>query len=335
MSDTILEELRTHLFIEFFYSHSNKGLIAEQTYTHKDTKYLFERYGVTDGLDEFAKDIEYGLLHGHYLFASRGHYGIDFPIDTVEFRIDKFLDKRMAYIPKFTVLKQRENGTSYIDFMLVDIAPNLTIDDNLVPLIVHELTHGIEDKGLNRSGKSLSGELEKSGYFDYGKQNTIGLDRMLNELLYYFNYYEQNSYVAQMATELRTYKGEFKTINEILTFLRNTWVYKTYEKMFKIADDLTHDIPETSKKILLHKINSMSKYNFKTYGEFTDFLKYRLKNIKRKFNNVIPKIAYQNVNMIRYEVISRPMGEEMDWGNVNVLDLIREYEERVQRIWAD
>ena len=184
-------------------------------------------------------------------------------------------------------------------------------------------------------GKALVVNLKKSGYFDYGKQNTVGLDRMLNELLYYFNYYEQNSYVAQMATELRTYKREFKTINEILAFLRNTWVYKTYEKMFKIADDLTHDILESSKKILLHKINSMSKYNFKTYGEFTDFLKYRLKNIKRKFNNVIPKIAYQNVNMIRYEVISRPMGEEMDWGNVNVLDLIREYEERVQRIWAD
>lgn len=337
MSDAILEELRTHLFIEFYFN-NDKPLISEQTWGYKWKECLFEQYGVTNGLDEFAKDIEYGLKHNHFKFASRGHYGKDFPINTVEFKFIDRYKERFAYSSPETVVKRTQDGKSFIDYMLVYISSDIDFNTNLVPIIIHELTHAIEDNGLRRSGKNLGDENSKTGYQKYAVpgDNRSSTEYMISDLLYYFNCYEQNSFIAQMATELSTYKGNFETINDVFVFLRNTNIYQKYEEMFKIADAITSkNIPDKSKEGILKIVNNLSEYQFKTHEELSRFFKYRLKNIKRKFNSIIPKIVYQNVNMVRCEVISRPMNEEINWKNVNVLDSLLEYFERVERIWAD
>ena len=312
--------LETHLFIEFYYNHNN-GFISEQINTN-NKGLLLEEYGVFPGFEEISKSVVHGLKQGKTLFRIKQTDYVDssgkrkpYPIRTIEILNDENLDDRMAYVPSLS--KFSENGT--IDKLVILKSSELTIDNTIIPLLMHELTHAIEDYGLNQSGKRLSSELRKSGYFDYANINSKDAKQLISDIFYFLNKFETNSYITQLNGELSQYNGQFRSFKDLYAYLKSLPVYRKYMEMTDIAYNLTDDsIPEKSKYMILDIVNSISNYKFTTYNQFIKFLENKLYKLKRKLYKVIPKIVFGHGYMLTFA--TKPIGlTETVYNTENVL----------------
>lgn len=321
-----LESLKTHLFIEFYYRQSN-GILAEQTIKGIHRKLLFEAYGIFPGFDEIAKSIVNGLKKGQHSFrikmneyvTSRGEKKT-YPIKSIEIIDDDSISDRMSYSPKMTIFSK----DGVIEKLYINKAKNLMNDNSLIPLLMHEMTHAIEDYGLNQSGKRLDNELKKTGYSKYSNvnDNESNITKMVSDLLYYFNYFETNSYIAQLNGDLSQHEGHFETVNEILEYIKSLPVYKKYEELFWVAEHLTdNSLPESSKNVILDTLAVTSDYKFNTYNQFVKFLNTKLRKLKKKFYTIIPKIAYNHGYMLTFA--TKPVGKfDFDESKYNVRQVL-------------
>ena len=205
----------------------------------------------------------------------------------------------MAYMPKMTDFSP--SGT--IEKLYIYKASSLKDTEKIIPLLMHELTHAIEDYGLNQSNKRLDTELGKTGYFQYSQEKEDFLQSTINDLLYYFNYFETNAYIAQLSGELDQHRGYYETVNDILEYIKTLKVYKHYQKMFSYANELIDEknIPDNVKQKILYIVSTNSKYKFTTYNRFVKFLKDKLFEIQRKL--ALNQVKNYNKKWIRHSQV--------------------------------
>lgn len=331
-------ELLTHLFIEFYYNRKG-GVIAEQTRGHSGKAALFERYCMTNGVDEFTRDILYGIAHGHYKFSSRGHYGKDFPIDTVEVRFSSTLSRRLSYTPNETSIGKGPNGEPVIKYMVIVIADDLDLDryySFVFKGIVHELTHAIQDNGLSRSGKRLLTQLEKSGYWKYANNDLKGVEKMVSDFFYLLNGFESGANFSELRGELGACRREFETVEEIYDFVKTSYTYKLYGQIIKLSNELFGKENDAKmKEYLLELSRQITNYDFKSYGGLRRYVSRRVAKLRRKMKELVPKIAYDCLSMVRYvetESVAEP--RYYDFGDVDIEKMITEELTRKLAIWS-
>lgn len=290
MTDT----LTTHLFIEFYYK-GGKGLLIEEHMLGADErKNLFEAYGLFDGCDKAANkivDMVFGLKHVGDITID--DIGLPF-VRTVHLKMSDYV--LGSYRMKETVVGK--DGT--FDEITITVNKNIDSRNDLFIVMMHELTHAYQDYNLRRNGSSLSGEAEKIGYNKFfAPYDEETVDHDLSRLFYYLNQYERGGYMTMLAGIMDSVKDRvFENLTSAINFLKESPIYEMYRDIRDVAlkyADKSQD--EISKKITLSVANTVSGYDFKTFGDLSSWL---LKNSRKaldKLDKVIPKLACERMQI--------------------------------------
>lgn len=292
----------SHLFVEMCYGRENKfGFIFEQNLPHRDFNYLCEAYGVFNGCYELAREIfEIGKNKNFNETFTYIPINIDF-IDKINVNVR--LSPNSGYSPtesklvkgKFRPLKL------YIGFR--------TTDEKIISAIMHELLHAYEDyKRKTNKAIDINTKAKNIGYFkNRQNQTNEGMEYKISMILYFLNNFERNAYVTQMIGLLRTCDKKFYDINEVLKFIKSTVPYKNYQTIFTWAEELCDIESEYWQSYVLKIVNKRSEHNFTTFNQFLKWMVINVLKFQKKFNNVIPKIAAEYLDMV--ETLHSPITE--------------------------
>lgn len=67
--------------------------------------------------------------------------------------------------------------------------------------------------------------------------------------------------------------------------------YHNYKIIFSWGEALCNETDPTRQEEILEYVRELSNYDFKTYKRFAKWLEKKINDYKRKFDNIIPKIA--------------------------------------------
>lgn len=294
----------SHLFVEMCYGRENKfGFIYEQKLNHRDFNYLCESYGVFNGCYELAKDLyNYGI---YYNFPSNITYTVennDF-INTINISFTK--SNISSYMPTLSKIINDKFHPLVLEIGLSE-KENITISS-----IMHELLHAYEDyKRKKELAISISQKAKNIGYFKNNaarKVNSTSLEKALSYILYFITNFERNAYITQIIGEIKASKKTFNNIKEILTFIKSTIPYTYYQNTFKNAEFLCNLKDKSIQSEVLYLTNQLSNHNFETYNQFVKWLSAKIYKCRKKFNNIIPKIAAQQLDIV--ETFQKPIIE--------------------------
>ena len=310
LKDIIYEDFRSHVFIEYFYG-NDKAFIKEQLI--KDRKKLFESYGLFDNCTGIAQKV-YNTIKSFpkssILHVPVGH---------------KFVD-----VIKVTITSDNENGASYqpnkcevdnngrFNVLVINIDKSLIKSHKkLLGSIMHELMHAYQDYNLIQKGYSLKDRMTDYGYYsnEIGKYEDDEIKDTVSWLLYYLNGYERGAYISDIRGQLEGCRKVFNNISEVIDFIKNTDTYYNYEVIFQYGKQILGITDSDVKNTVLKYFNDLSlkkepnveniintTKKFKDYDMLRRWLKNRLSAVKRKFETVIPKMAYDYLTM--NEIIS-------------------------------
>lgn len=206
-------------------------------------------------------------------------------LSTAEIRITDKYDA--AYSSAKTVFKE---GKLYPAIFFISIEE--LYKDSAVDLIAHELTHAYQDWCLMKKG--LSNSWQKDIADGNYKNDEIGKSK-IGSLLYLLNLFEEDAYMAQIATSLKRKKQYFGSVREMMDYLKTLIPYKNYLKLFDYIEKCkTIDNKETQGEMLA-KVSELSNFKFDNYNKFLKWLDRRCYRIKNRFERHIPKILYQNM----------------------------------------
>lgn len=298
MNITIYEDLRTHLFIEYF---SSKTMFLNEEFGITK-KQLFEQYGVFDGCDDIARKIIKTLEtypDSNSVFVPIGNSFID---SVYAERKDADGIKTAAYLPTISTFRKDENNKERFSQVTIYIKKNANKHE-LFGSIMHELTHAYQDICMKNNGLSMTDKLKDFGYHlnDINKHSDWR-DTSVSHLLYFFNKFESGAYIAQIDGELKGSGKVFDTVNDVMDFIRGTTVYRNYELMFSHVDYIRNVENTEDRKMILKYANERSNNSFKTFDDFIRWILVRCKDTKRKFKEALPKIAHKNLKV--FEIFS-------------------------------
>lgn len=283
------ETLKTHIFIEFFYRH-DKGVLIEHLKRGKKTL-LNEKYGVFDGCEKLARQIIDTVSEFDFDEKIIRVRNCNF-INSILIIKDSEIDALAGY---YTQSDRNENGQ--FDPIIIFINDNEISDKNMLPSIMHELTHAYQDYNLENKGKNMLTVSTDSNFFEnlFSNANDEGLG-LIRDCLYYFDLFERGAFIATIVGDIRNNRKTFTNIGDICDFLKENEIIKTYTYLFDYIDRLEEitDIKEQRK--IFDYVKKYSDFKFNTYNQMVKILKRRAYNIRRKFNTIIPKIAYDNLN---------------------------------------
>ena len=170
-------------------------------------------------------------------------------------------------------------------------------------IIMHELTHAYQDYQLRLKGSSLLDSMQNYGV---DKNNLVFINsyeetkQKLAWVIYHLNDFERSSYVAQIGYYFNNVARVFNNIGEVMEFLKDTIPYKNYQMIFEWCSELYSIEDGKSQSQILTWVEQLSNLEFLSYKKFRNWLKEKQLRYQNKFNTIIPKIAYQHLNMVEY-----------------------------------
>lgn len=277
----------------FLYEHFSKLTVRQ----------LNEKYGLFNGCEMLAKRITKRVLEENVELGK---------IKKITMQLNN------SWINKVNIILLNDNltkiGASYVatsskiikiaqinDYKYYPLCLEANLNNNnekrLIVKLMHELTHAYEDYNRFVNNKeSLANVARRIGYTNNQLGTYNGLKQMISFLLYYITDFERNAYVAQMQGELNIQNIRFTSIDKIIEFLKNTEVYKNYQKIMDYVDGIITLQNDDIKKQIMKYAEELSEYHFNTFNQFCSFLINKKNKIERKFNTNIPKNAYNTLN---------------------------------------
>ncbi len=289
----------THLFIEMFYNHNcHRALLAEELYNGHDRKRLLESYGVFPGCEDTARYI------ADKIFQSNSGVGISFYAAPL-IKFTDFIkvcmtdvDNPAFYAPFESVFNADEGKFKSISIYL---NKQVTKSEDIVRLMMHELTHAYQDYNLRLQGKDITGEVDKVGYnFTHQNIDSESNDRRnIAIMLYQLNLYERGAFITQIKDEVNRMEGmHFSTVNDAIRYVKETNSYKRYVRLRKAVDTyVDKNWDDVIKEHFLSIANDVSDYNFKNYNEFYRYVKTVSGRLFKKVETFIPKLICDKINI--------------------------------------
>lgn len=300
-----IDTFPAHFLIEMRHNRKgNGGFIFEQTVREEEKKLLFEKFGIFDGCEELAINIEEICIRAYndgaksFIFKPRNKCIADNII--VEF-VPGF---SCGFVPDSVIT----NGETY-DKMHLKIATGTLEKGRLIPSIMHELIHAYENlMRIKHKAKSITQKSEEIGYQNsnvdaYSAYD--GLQKYIAQLLYYLTDFERNAYVSQIYGEASKCGKIFDNAEDAMEWIRQTIPYRNYQTIFNVANGLCKISDDVSQKNIVSIANKLSKHNFKNYKNFIGWLEKKVNKYSKKFNEILPKIAAKE--LIITETLSPPI----------------------------
>lgn len=151
----IFENFKTHFFIEFYYNYKDGLLIEQDLRRDRDVSLLLERYGVFDGCETMAREIERNIHNGILNFKLSCKTNNNF---IRNIKIDIVNDAEgMAFV----LPESRLTNHFVYDLLTLRINSNMIWSNGLFPLIIHELTHAYQFKEMLKNWVNPYEEIAK------------------------------------------------------------------------------------------------------------------------------------------------------------------------------
>lgn len=289
-----MDNLRTHIFIEFYYRKGNKFLNEHNS--KLSFKELNESYGVFNGCDVLAKEI-YNRVNKISLESEEAriitlnlkrHQWID-SID-VRIYIDEQSNTGASYNPSSEIVLCGDRKK----FSPLELNVNLKSKNILVNLM-HELTHAYEDYNRRIKGKkSITDKALENGYYlNRSVGNYDNEKKYLSFIFYYLTDFEINAHLSQLKGELQNCNKHFYNIQEIVDFLKKTDIYRRYSIIKTYIDFFNNITDKESQTIVFGWISELSELKFRTYQKFLKYINNKYDKLERHMNRFIPKIAFE------------------------------------------
>lgn len=250
-------------------------------------KILFEEYGVFNGCEKIAREIMKIVKNAKQLSFTVKMKNCDF-IETMEIHLT---NENGA---GFNSLNSSINNNGKYDPLSLTIGMKvLDNDEDALPSIMHELLHAHQNYNLYLKNTSLYDEISKTGYF----KNQANPPSMLREALYFLNKYEVGAYITSLVGDLKSTDKTFNSIEEVYKFIRKTVDYRNYQKIFQYCEAFNSLDSTEQQDVILNYANKYSGKTFKTYNQFLKWLNDKVYKVKKKFETIVPKIAYEHLQM--------------------------------------
>ena len=267
-----MDNLRTHIFIEFYY---RNGKFLNEHNSKLTFRKLNESYGVFNGCDLLAKEI-YNAIKGTNL------NGGNCRIVTLNLKDNKWIQtiEIMVYNDEISNVGASYVSSSKISFCglkssqqkFSPLKMNVNLKhENIIISLMHELTHAYEDYNRRTNkNKSLNDKVLDNGYY---LNNSVGNydneKKYISYILYYLTDFEVNAHLSQLKGELQNCDKYFVNIQQIV------------------------DSDEKSQSIALSWVSDLSNLKFGTYKNFVNYINKKYDKTERHMNRFIPKIAYE------------------------------------------
>lgn len=297
-----MDTFATHCFIEFYYG-LGKGFLNEHS-SVLPLRELNESYGLFNGCVEVAQLLKDNIIKEMDNIEEGNVKIVNVQlnnnwINRVELMLYYNPNGVVAasYMPSESDIVKCGNGNEKTDkYYPLRINVNMfkANKKRLLVTIMHELTHAYEDYNLFIKGENRL--IDKAMDIGYNYNNIgsyNGYKNYLSYLLYYITEFERNAFVSELKAELQNTEQHFMNISDIIQFLKSTSVYKNYQKIITYIDFFTNLEDKESQEIVFKWLNELSNLKFDTYGRFAKYLKNKQRDIERKINTFIPKIAYE------------------------------------------
>lgn len=285
----------THCFIEFFYR-LEKGFLNEHN-SKFSLRQLNEKYGVFDGCENLARRICEYIVKWNKTVTVNSPKIVKFKISdsnwvgVVELLLynDTNSNIAAAYVPNKSNIIDKVFNTLYLQINLKNFSK-----EKILVSLMHELTHAYEDYNRIVKGKeTLSDVVLKTGY----NRNLVGMymgyKNCLSYIFYYIHGFERNAFITDLYAELKNCHERFVKIDDIIDFLKHTDFYGNYMVICDWIDDIAKiDNKDEQDAILKFCENDISNMKFRSYKHFVKYLLKKKYSILKKYNTLIPKIAY-------------------------------------------
>lgn len=298
------EEIKKHLFIEFYYSMTSND----------DNINLNETAGEINELDKYVKVYEKKLTEALRFIQTKELLDYSFNVTEKDFsNIKTFFDKilvttnltieEIVKIQKASGYQSKysgfdENGIYNVNIKINKLGPFNSLFWEAKKTFGHELTHAYDD--FNRrinNAPSYEEHSEKSGYYYINSvllNNEGDNKEAIANILYYLDTMERNAYIGQLKTELSQYKITGSKSGYEALRKTQVWENMTYlEQQISDLNDINgkEEYNKTQKELLSY-YNELTNSNLNTYNQFVKVINIKYKKLKDKFITVVPKIIY-------------------------------------------
>lgn len=280
-----------HFMIEMYYGDEDRNFFYTfEPVTHGGV--LLEKYGVFDECYPLSY-VVLDFLEKHKL--KKGETKILNVVSTLTKKIELYVFKNEDDLAEYKMESSDYiEGNECFDKIFIGLSEEMCKKPK-ISVIMHELQHAKEDLELRKKGTSLAEIANKTCYNKISNiKSKNNFEFVIKQILYFFSSFEKNAYVAQFRGELEDNKDlKFYEVQDVYDFIKNTDFYKIYEEVFSLCNFLLNDIvQEKTKKDVVDIFNGLSGNNFKTFEQLKKWLNKKCWDCKRKFDKVLPKMAY-------------------------------------------
>jgi len=299
--------LISHILLEFL-SGDNDGLLVEQFFDPSEKKILLEKYGCFDGCVELANAISYRYAD----FVSQLNHSIiskkSFVVNTNNSFVHDVIVELNANLSVGNLGYLFNSGIigndGKFEHIKIIIGIKEKVPNSIPPSVIsHELQHAYEDWKLKSNGSALNKKKDSKLYVT--NNSSIPQKEVLKKLknvLYMFNKSEVSAYINAISASIPETDEKCLSVEEILTQVRKTPYVKYYDEVFADVDEITTCHDDNTQKLILSYINNLfaQSYNlktdkFKTFNQFSKWLKKQTFIVKRKLSKTIPKIVHEKL----------------------------------------
>ena len=301
-----VDSFPAHFFVEMYYNREKKngGFIYEEKLDHSHFAQLCESYGVFNGCEETTKEImdivDYMLKNNMEIFKTKINNSTF--IENAEIKLTNTSNSA------FYSDSQIKNGKYSPLRLIIGIA---TSKRGIISSIMHELLHAYENQQRYVNNAPSMGTVSRTiGYYKNPISKTPSyniIKQKLSYVLYHLTDFERNAYIAQIKGELEACDKAFWDIKDAFEYIKTTVPYRNYQTIFSFCSELCGIENSKVQRDILNYTSELSNYNFKTYGNFRNWLTMKMKKYQKKFNNILPKIAAE------YLTLSESFNPSMDY----------------------
>ena len=171
----------------------------------------------------------------------------------------------------------------------------------LVPTLMHELTHIWHSVQMYMNDKSWSQMRKNSGY-DVAYERYVGqnyvdgdeedeLENQLVNCLYIFSGIERGPIIASLYGHLTQSGEKFKSVDEIIRFLRKQPRFRQFYSYGSVAYKLRQIANEETQQKMMEMVNTMTNHHFTTYHQVCKYMKNLVDKSREKAEDMIVKMA--------------------------------------------
>lgn len=281
-----------HFFIEMMHNRKREfAFIYEERIPYSNVELLMEEYGEFKGCESLASEITRTIKQK----AKASIYNFSYHPKNGLFINELEIELTIGSLCSYELAKSHFNGKGLYEPLYLTIGVDSLADGTIKSAIMHELTHAYEDYMRHSHGaESLKDKTRKIGY---GKNPIDMADtydnfkKIVSFILYHINDFERNAYIAKIKGICYDYNERFDSITQALEWVKTTVPYHNYKIIFSWGETLCNETDPTRQEEILEYVRELSNYDFKTYKRFAKWLEKKINDYKRKFDNIIPKIA--------------------------------------------